>query len=67
MHKTWKGYPLTTGFIFTFGFEMWVSVEVPLVASPSITAVEINTTAGLPHYVTYEDHSSGGAPFVSSL
>lgn len=46
---------------------MWVSDEVPLVASPSITAVEINTTAGLPHYVTYEDHSSGGAPFVSSL
>lgn len=46
---------------------MWVSVEVPLVSFPSVTAVEINTSTGLPCYLAYVDHSSGGAPVVSSL
>lgn len=66
MHKAWKEYPWTTVFIFVLGFETWVSAEVPLVAFPPVTAVEINTTAGLPCYMAYVGQRSGSAPVDSS-
>jgi len=58
---------LTPAFIFILGFEMWLSAEVPIVAFPSVTAADTNTSAGLPCYVAYADRRSGSTPGVSSL